>query len=111
MGKVVVQAPMSLDVIADTNDHVGALFDWYGNGDVKFTDSDPNMVFHVSRASAEYLGAAWSNVAVDVIGRRLFDLTNGWHGRPAVGEAVVVVTHEPPTAGRVRLRCSIFRQL
>jgi dihydrofolate reductase len=32
-----------------------------------------------------------------VIGRRLFDLTNGWHGVPAVGEHVFVVTHEPPT--------------
>jgi dihydrofolate reductase len=98
MGKVVVQASMSLDgFIADTNDQVGPLFDWYGNGEVEFTGSDPNMVFHVSRASAKYLGTAWSNVAVDVIGRRLFDLTNGWHGRPAVGEAVFVVTHEPPT--------------
>ena len=98
MGKVVVQASMSLDgFIADTNDQVGPLFDWYGNGDVKFFGSDPNMVFHVSQVSANYLDTAWSNVAVDVIGRRLFDLTNGWHGRPAVGEAVFVVTHEPPT--------------
>jgi hypothetical protein len=82
--------------IADTNDQVGPMFDWYRNGDVDFTGSDPNMVFHVSPASAEYLRTAWSNVAVDVIGRRLFDLTNGWNGRPAVGEAVFVVTHEPP---------------
>jgi dihydrofolate reductase len=55
------------------------------------------MVFHISRASADYLRMAWSNIAVDVIGRRLFDLTHGWNGRPAVGEAVFVVTHEPPT--------------
>ncbi len=32
-----------------------------------------------------------------MIGRRLFDLTNGWNGRPAVGNAVFVVTHQPPT--------------
>jgi len=32
-----------------------------------------------------------------VIGRRLFDLTNGWNGCPAVGNAVFVVTHQPPT--------------
>ncbi len=31
-----------------------------------------------------------------VIGRRLFDLTNGWGGRPAIGEAVFVVTHQEP---------------
>jgi dihydrofolate reductase len=98
MGRVIVQASMSLDgFIADTKDQVGPLFDWYGNGDVEFTGSDPDMVFHVSAASADYLRKAWSNVAADVIGRRLFDLTNGWHGRPAVGDAVFVVTHEPPT--------------
>jgi len=95
MGKVIVQASMSLDgFIADNKDQ---LFDWYGNGDVEFTGSDPDMVFHLSAASADYLRKAWSNVAADVIGRRLFDLTNGWHGRPAVGDAVFVVTHEPPT--------------
>ena len=32
-----------------------------------------------------------------MIGRRLFDITNGWNGRPPVGEAVFVVTHQPPT--------------
>jgi dihydrofolate reductase len=98
MGKVIVQASMSLDgFIADSNDQVGPLFDWYDNGDVEITGSDPSLVFHVSAASADYLRRAWSNIAVDVIGRRLFDLTNGWNGRPAVGEAVLVVTHEPPT--------------
>lgn len=98
MGKVIVQASMSLDgFIADTNDSVGPLFDWYGNGDVAFAGGDPERVFHVSQASADYLREAWSNVSTAVIGRRLFDLTNGWNGRPAVGDAVFVVTHEPPT--------------
>jgi len=60
MGKVIVQASMSLDgFIADTNDQVGPLFDWYRNGDVDFTGSDPNMAFHVSPAIAEYLRTAW----------------------------------------------------
>jgi dihydrofolate reductase len=31
-----------------------------------------------------------------VIGRRLFDVANGWDGRPPVGEAVFVVTHQAP---------------
>jgi len=70
MGKVIVQASMSLDgFIADTNDQVGPLFDWFDNGDVEFSGSDPSMVFHISRASADYLRTAWSNIAVDVIGR------------------------------------------
>jgi dihydrofolate reductase len=97
MGKVIVQASMSLDgFIADTNNQVGPLFDWFDNGEVEFSGSDPNMLFHISPASADYLRKAWSNIAVDVIGRRLFDITNGWNGQPAVGDAVVVVTHQPP---------------
>lgn len=31
-----------------------------------------------------------------MIGRRLFDHTNGWGGVPAAGEHVFVVTHTPP---------------
>jgi dihydrofolate reductase len=97
MGTVTMQATMSLDgFIADPSDRVGPLFDWYGNGDVEFTGADPDRVFHVSAASAEYLREAWANVAAGVIGRRLFDITNGWNGRPPVGEAVFVVTHRPP---------------
>jgi dihydrofolate reductase len=97
MGKVVSQASMSLDgFIADPSDNVGPLFDWYGNGDVEVTGADPDRVFKVSAASAEYLRRAWEHAAASVIGRRLFDLTNGWNGRPPVGEAVFVVTHRPP---------------
>jgi dihydrofolate reductase len=95
---VTMQASMSLDgFIADPSDQVGPLFDWYGNGDVEFTGADPDRVFHVSAASAAYLREAWANVGAGVIGRRLFDITNGWNGRPPVGEAVFVVTHRPPT--------------
>ncbi len=98
MGKVVVQATMSLDgFIAYPSGRVGPLFDWYGNGDVKVKGNDPDRVFTVSAASAEYLRAAWSDVGPGVIGRRLFDLTDGWGGVPPVGDAVFVVTHRVPT--------------
>ena len=98
MATVTMQASMSLDgFIADPSDAVGPLFDWYGNGDVEFTGADPDRVFHVSAASAGYLHEAWADAAAGVIGRRLFDITNGWNGRPPVGEAVFVVTHRPPT--------------
>ena len=36
-------------------------------------------------------------MAANVIGRRVFDMTNGWNGKPAAGEHVFVVTHRPPT--------------
>jgi dihydrofolate reductase len=98
MGKVLVGATVSLDgFIADDNDDVGPLFDWYGNGDVAVTLGDPDRVFHVSEASAEYIRTEFANIRATVIGRRLFDITNGWHGVPAAGEHVFVVTHEPPT--------------
>jgi dihydrofolate reductase len=93
MGQVIAQASMSLDgFIADTNDQAGPLHDWYYNGDTEVTGHD----FRTSRASAGYLHAAWSAIGADVIGRRLFDLTNGWNGRPVVGDHVFVVTHQPP---------------
>jgi dihydrofolate reductase len=98
VGKVITGATMSLDgFIADPSGGVGPLFDWYFNGDVEFTGADPDRVFRTSAASAEYTQAAWASIRASVIGRRLFDLTNGWHGRPAVGEAVFVVTHQAPT--------------
>ena len=97
MGKVVMQASMSLDgYIADPSGRVGPLFDWYSNGDVEFTGADPDRVFRLSQASADYLRQTWANIRASVIGRRLFDLTNGWDGRPPVGEAVFVVTHRAP---------------
>jgi dihydrofolate reductase len=99
MGKVITGATMSLDgFIADPSGGVGPLFDWYFNGDVEFTGADPDRVFRTSAASADYTRAEWASIRASVIGRRLFDLTNGWHGRPAVGEAVFVVTHQAPTA-------------
>jgi dihydrofolate reductase len=98
MGKVIVGATVSLDgFIADDNDDVGPLFDWYGNGDVAITLGDPDRVFHVSEASARYIRTAYADIRATVIGRRLFDITNGWRGVPAAGEHVFVVTHEPPS--------------
>jgi dihydrofolate reductase len=75
---------------------VGPLFDWYGNGDVAITGADPGRVFHVTAATAAYLRSTWTGIGAAVIGRHLFDLTNGWDGRPAIGDAVFVVTHQPP---------------
>jgi dihydrofolate reductase len=97
MGRVIVTATVSLDgFIAGDDDAVGPLFDWYGNGDVAVTMADPDRVFHVTEASAGYI-RAWNSVRASVVGRRLFDITNGWRGVPPAGEHVFVVTHSPPT--------------
>jgi dihydrofolate reductase len=97
MSRVIVGAAVSLDgFIALPSDDPGPIFDWYENGEVAIAPGDPERTFHVSPASAEYLRETWSTIAASVIGRHLFDITDGWEGRPAVGDAVFVVTHEPP---------------
>lgn len=98
MSKVIASAAVSLDgCIADTEDAVGPLFDFYNNGPVEVFGTDKGRAFKVSQETADYINSVWPTVGATVIGRRLFDLTNGWHGVPAVGDHVFVVTHEPPT--------------
>jgi dihydrofolate reductase len=41
----------------------------------------------------------WDSLGSLVIGRHLFDLTNGWEGTPQAGEHVVVVSHRPKPDG------------
>jgi hypothetical protein len=107
MSSVVMQASMSLDgFIADPSDDVSPLFDWYRNGDVEFTGADPRRVFHVSQASAEYLRVAWANIGTSAIGPHMFDLTNGWDGKPPVAEAEYAVTHEARRIGTIPGRLS-----
>ena len=54
MAVVVMHAVASMDgYIADTDDEVGPLFEWYFNGDVEIVDGGP---FKVSKASADYVG-------------------------------------------------------
>lgn len=91
-------AAVSLDgFIADSRDDIGPLFDWSGNGDVAWSFPGSDDAFRTTQASADFMTSRYRDVAAVVIGRRLFDLTNGWNGKPASGEHVFVVTHEPPT--------------
>ncbi|GIH96998.1 dihydrofolate reductase family protein [Planobispora siamensis] len=97
MSTVVMHNVVSVDgFIADANDQVGPLFDWYFNGDTPLAD-DGGM--KVSRISAEYVRPMWASIGSMVIGRHLFDLTNGWEGSPPAGEHVVVVSHRPKPEG------------
>jgi dihydrofolate reductase len=90
-------AAVSLDgFIADDNDDVGPLFDWL-SGDVSWSLPGSDRPARSSQASADSMTSHYANMAANVIGRRLFDLTNGWNGKPAAGEHVFVVTHQPRT--------------
>ena len=98
MSKVVALMTMSLDgFVADRNDGVAEVFDWYtSSGDVEFDTggSDP-MTFKVSPPSAEHLGQLWSELGAVLTGRRTFDVAHGWDGNHAWGPAFVL-THKIP---------------
>jgi dihydrofolate reductase len=96
MARVVMQAVVSVDgYIAYPDDSVGPLFDWYFNGDTELRAEASDWTFRVSRTSAEYIQPIWDAIKVTVIGRHLFDTTNGWEGKTAAGDELVVVTHRP----------------
>jgi dihydrofolate reductase len=99
MGRTIMGAVVSLDgYIAHDDDTVGPLFDWYGNGDVEWVFSaDQEQPCRTTQASHDFIQAVYPRIGAEVIGRRLFDHTNGWGGVPVAGDHVFVVTHAPPT--------------
>lgn len=98
MGKVVMYGSVSVDgFIADENDQPGPLFDWLTSGDVSLDESG---VLKVSQTSYDYTRTYWDQIGVTVVGRRVFDMTDGWDGTPPSGiDHVVVVTHRPAPEG------------
>jgi dihydrofolate reductase len=93
MSAVIMHNVVSVDgFIADAKDQVGPLFDWYVNGDVDIIDGGG---IKVSQASAGYVKTMWAGIGSMVIGRHLFDTTNGWEGVPPAGDHVIVVSHRP----------------
>src|SRR5919201_5777698 len=97
MGAVVMHNVVSVDgFIADDNDDVGPLFEWYSNGDVPL---GPGGLAKVSQVSADYVGPTWEGIGSMVVGRHVFDMTNGWEGTPPAGDHVVVVSHRPRPDG------------
>ena len=108
MGTVIMHNVVSVDgFIADDNDAVGPLHEWYlsggtpitEGGDRQYDHSGAGSGFMVSRASAAYVRPMWAAIGVIVMGRNLFDLVNGWEGQPPTGDHVVVVSHRPKPEG------------
>jgi dihydrofolate reductase len=100
MSTTYLHAVASLDgYIADEQDDVGPLHDWYFSGDHPLVAEDHAEVhgapFRVSAVSADYVRGLWSRQKVLVIGRHQFDLTNGWEGHAPASDQVVVVSHRP----------------
>jgi len=98
MGKVVVAASVSLDgFVAYPDDDPGPLFDWYEAGDVEVANHGDLPPFHLTPTSADYWRAWTSQLGCLVVGRHLFDITDGWKGVHPLGVPFVVLTHEVPS--------------
>jgi dihydrofolate reductase len=72
------------------------LFEWYGNGDVVQETTHPDLTFSTTEVSAQQLRATLERTGVFVVGRRLFDITDGWGGIHPLDLPIVVLTHDVP---------------
>jgi dihydrofolate reductase len=96
MATVIANLSMSVDgFVADPDDGVGELFGWYQDGPVA-VDGGNRRVFHMTETSAALLRDAFAGIGAFLVGRRLYDHTRGWEGKPPVDQPMVVVTHDPP---------------
>jgi dihydrofolate reductase len=98
MTKVYTGASMSLDGYISGPAETGfeQLFKWYDNGDVELPTTHPEMTFRLTPVSADHFRNVIDMTGALVVGRKLFDLTNGWGGNHPMGRPVVVVTHSVP---------------
>jgi len=97
MGKVIASFSMSLDgFAAATDDTVPHIFDWYDSGTVLLDWPGKDMVSNVTLASASYVRQMVEKTGALVVGRRVFDLTDGWAGHHPIGVPVFVVSHQGP---------------
>ena len=98
MTSVYTGASMSLDgYIAGPGDTgFDQLFKWFGNGDVVVPTTQPEMTLRLTAASAKHWAGVVEGTGALVVGRKLFDFTQGWRGNHPMGKPVVVVTHSVP---------------
>ncbi|OZU89620.1 hypothetical protein CIL03_00295 [Virgibacillus indicus] len=103
MSKVIADISMSLDgFITGPNDNpklpLGEggteLHSWLFSGD---KPSKHNDFFQLSELNREVYDEAVDQTGAMIVGRRTYDLVNGWEGsHPVAGVPVFIMTHEPP---------------
>jgi dihydrofolate reductase len=99
MTKVIALMSMSLDgYVADANDGVAEVFDWYFSGDIEVPMPIPTVdfTFRVSPPSADHLRGLMAEVGAMLTGRRTFERADGWGGRHPWDIPAFVVTHDVP---------------
>jgi dihydrofolate reductase len=72
------------------------LFGWYFGGDVEVTVPAGTMTVQVSPQSAAHLRETYDKIGALVLGRKTFDVTNGWGGRHPANVPCFIVTHSIP---------------
>jgi hypothetical protein len=79
MTKVYTGASMSLDGYISGPGESGFehLFKWMGNGDVEVSTAKPDMTVRMTAVSAEHWRGVLDMTGAIVVGRKLFDFTNG----------------------------------
>jgi hypothetical protein len=109
VGKVVMYSSVSVDgFIADENDQPGPLFHWLLSGDVPLDESG---VLKVSQTSYDYIRPYWDQIGATIVGRHVFDMTNGWDGTPPAGvDHVVVVNPSRQARGLVSRGAVLLRR-
>jgi dihydrofolate reductase len=94
---VIANLAMSIDgFIADPHGGCDDLFGFYDNGDVELRLADGWPPFHMHEPSATLFREAVARIGCHVMGRDLYDMTNGWNGHPGNEAPIVVLTHTPP---------------
>jgi len=97
MAKVVALMSMSLDgYVADANDGVDEVFDWYTSGEVEVSTPSPDFIFHVSAPSADHLNGLMTEIGAMLTGRRTFEVAEGWGGQHPWHVPAFIVTHQVP---------------
>jgi dihydrofolate reductase len=94
---VIANLAMSIDgFIADPQGGIEELFGFYDNGDVELVLAAGWPAFHMHEPSATLMREAVARIGCHVVGRDLYDMTNGWGGHPGNEAPIVVLTHQAP---------------
>lgn len=98
MTRVITGASMSVDGYVAGPGETGFehLFAWYNAGDRELPSTHPEIPFRLTETDHRYLREHIDGVGVFIVGRRLFDLVDGWGGIHPLDRPIVVVTHRVP---------------
>lgn len=110
MSKILVFKSMSLDgFIAGPNDEIDPLHDWLFTtkpasrkaGAWDRSEGKTERFFGPEGVNKDILTAAMAIEGATVVGRRTYNVTNGWGGKPPGNGPYFVLTHNPPSKDEI----------